>query len=126
MVRRVSETLTGVYQDHFIVQIGRNAAPRVLLLCSGDFACSLRCEKRRIKRIIVVIQDNGARVLTDLLVCVWNEGFVDDWDDRLRDDGVSVHGRRALRDDSVESVDRVGGVVDGSHRAIGLDERVLA
>lgn len=90
------------------------------------FRVLVALRKWRIKRVIVVIRDNGARVLTDLLVRVWNEGFVDDRDDRLRDDGVSVHGRRALRDDSVESVDRVGGVVDGSHRTIGLDERVLA
>lgn len=39
--------------------------------------------------------------------------------------GHSVDGRSALGDDSVESVDGVGGVVNSAHATIGLHQRVL-
>uniref|UniRef100_A0A182MFC9 Uncharacterized protein n=1 Tax=Anopheles culicifacies TaxID=139723 RepID=A0A182MFC9_9DIPT len=51
----------------------------------------------------------------------WGRGVVSD---RGSDDLLDGRGR--LVDDCVESVVVIGGVVDGAHRTIGLNQRVLA
>jgi hypothetical protein len=50
---------------------------------------------------------------------------VDDWS-VVDDWGSSVDSWGGLRDDGVESVDVISGVVNGSDRAIGFNERVLS
>uniref|UniRef100_A0A182JLH3 Uncharacterized protein n=1 Tax=Anopheles atroparvus TaxID=41427 RepID=A0A182JLH3_ANOAO len=47
-------------------------------------------------------------------------------DDVLDDRGVVVDERGSLRHYRIESVDRIGGVVDGAHGTVRLDEGVLA
>uniref|UniRef100_A0A182KIK6 Uncharacterized protein n=1 Tax=Anopheles christyi TaxID=43041 RepID=A0A182KIK6_9DIPT len=44
----------------------------------------------------------------------------------MGNDGLGVDGRGRLADDSVESVHIIGGVVDGAHGTVRLDEGVLA
>jgi hypothetical protein len=53
-------------------------------------------------------------------------GGVGDGDGGVGDDGLGDDGQTLLADDGVESVDGVGGVVDGATGAVGLGQRVGA